>query len=99
MNRPHPFPPVDPFPPVKPFTPVIPLPPVVTPIVTETTPSDTEEEIISDEPYFEDVSSEAGINDDGEYIDHFNSSKNCAAVIILIASFAVGFILRKKTSK
>ena len=63
--------------------PVSPSVPVVTPTVTETIAKE-EGEVISDEPYIEDVSSSAGIYDNGE------ADNNIHYVMILIFAAAAG---------
>ncbi len=70
-------------PPTGGTTPVSPSVPVVTPTVTETTVK-KEEEVISDEPYVEDVSSAAGIYESGE------TDNNIHYVMILIFATVAG---------
>lgn len=70
-------------PPTGGTTPVSPSVPVVTPTVTETIAKE-EDEVISDEPYIEDVSSSAGIYENGE------ADNNIHYVMILFFAAAAG---------
>ncbi|MDE6762859.1 MAG: hypothetical protein K2J73_04185 [Oscillospiraceae bacterium] len=81
-------------PPTGGTTPVSPSVPVVTPTVTETTVK-KEDEIISDEPYTEDVSSAAGVTEDSDIIDFGRNVSYSFLIVILI--LGIGFVYFKKS--
>lgn len=86
--------PTNPSVPSNPTYPTAPVMPV-TPTVTETTVK-KEDEIISDEPYIEDVSSAAGITADSKAID-FDNRDSCIFYGIAIVVFAfAGVVCFKK---